>query len=303
MKRLVIKAPAKINLYLGVLGERADGYHEIKSLAMPISLCDRISLESIPAGIEAKAETSVYFPGIPWPFSMGALKNNLTTRAAQLLKKTTGYRRGAKIRVEKNIPIGGGMGGGSSDAAAVLNGLNALWDTRLTKNELMELGAQLGCDIPALVHGGAIEITGRGERIRPVRRAARPAIWMLLVNPGICISTSDIYARYRPSLTSRPPPASFDLILRGLEEGSLDRISAGLFNALQQTVYRKYPLLEIIHNELEQAGADGVLLSGSGSTVFALTGTCARGRKLEARIRATVDCPLWTCVVQAIDKG
>jgi 4-diphosphocytidyl-2-C-methyl-D-erythritol kinase len=302
MKRLDIKAPAKINLFLDVLGKRADDYHEIKSLVLPVSLFDRIRLEAAPAGIVTVANSLTYFQGIPWPISMGPMEDNLTTRAAMLLKQTTGYRSGARIRIEKHIPIGGGMGGGSSDAAAVLKGLNTLWNTGLSTEELMVLGSQLGCDIPALVHGGPLEINGRGERIRPVRRTVQPALWLVLVNPGICVSTGDIYARYRTSLTAPPTKGNFLSVLRGLEEGSLDRISAGLFNALQPTVYRKYPLLEIMHNELEKAGAKGVLLSGSGSTVFALAHNRAQGCKLATRIRAALDCPLWTCVVQAIEE-
>jgi len=300
MKRLDLKAPAKINLFLEVLGKRSDGYHEIKSLALTVSLHDRIVLEPAPRGIETFADSRTCFAGIPWPVSMGPLKDNLAARAARLLKAATGYRHGARIRIEKRIPIGGGLGGGSSDAAAVLTGLNRLWNTGLSRPELMSLGARLGCDIPAMIQGGAVEINGRGESIRPIRRASPFPLWLVLVNPGICISTGDIYARYRPSLTSPPPQSKFCNILRGLEEVSLDRIAAGLFNALQETVYRKYPLLEIVHKELEKANAKGVLLSGSGSTVFALAKNGAQGRELATRIRKAVDCPLWTCVAQAI---
>lgn len=302
MLRLTTSAPAKINLFLDVLGTLPDGYHEIKSLVLPVSLCDRIVLETAPRGIETIADSQMFFDGIPWPISMGLLKNNLINRAARLLKKATGYRRGARIRLEKRIPIGGGMGGGSSDAAAVLKGLNRLWQTGLSREDLMDLGFQLGCDIPAMVHGGAVELNGRGERIRPIRLSVRPALWLVLVNPGFCVSTGDIYSRYKPSLTSRPPRDKFHSILRGLEERSADRVAAGLYNALQKTVYRKYPLLAIIHNELEKANANGVLLSGTGSTLFAIVENRDQARKLETRIRAAVECPLWTCIAQAIEK-
>lgn len=303
MRRLIVKAPAKVNLFLDVLGKRADGYHELQSLVLPVALFDRISLETAPAGIETIAADRVYFPGIPWPCSMGAPEDNLITRAAKLLKKTAGYRGGARIRVAKRIPIGGGMGGGSSDAAAVLNGLNRLWRTGLSTEDLMALGARLGCDIPAFVHGGILELGGRGERIRPVRLAAAPLPWLLLVNPGISISTGDIYARYKPGLTSKPPAARFRRLLSGLERGVPGCLSGGLFNALQGTVYRKYPLLAMIHNALEQAGAEGVLLSGSGSTVFALVKNRVEGERLAGRIRAALDCPLWTRMVQAMGAG
>jgi len=153
MKRLKIKAPAKVNLFLDVLGKRDDGYHEIRSLLLPVSLFDQLILENTPGRIETVTKSQMYLKGIPWPVSMGSLDDNLATRAARLLKETTGIRCGARIILEKHIPIAGGMGGGSSDAAAVLKGLNTLWSTGLSQNELMALGAKLGCDIPALVHG------------------------------------------------------------------------------------------------------------------------------------------------------
>ncbi|MBU4200432.1 MAG: 4-(cytidine 5'-diphospho)-2-C-methyl-D-erythritol kinase [Verrucomicrobia bacterium] len=302
MKRLEIQAPAKINLYLDVLGKRIDGYHEINSLLVPVSLCDQLILEAMPEKINTVAKSFTHFEGIPWPVFLGLRKENLVTRAAHLLKEATGYRGGARIVLKKNIPIAGGMGGGSSDAAAVLQGLNTLWNTGLSREEMMALGSKLGSDIPALVHGGAIKMNGRGECIQAVRRAVPPSLWLVLVNPGLCISTGDIYSRYRPDLTSPPTEGRFDSILSGLEEGSLDQIAAGLFNALQRTVFQKYPLLEIIYNELEKANAKGVLLSGTGSTVFALVENRAQGCELEARIRGDLGCPLWTCVVQAIEE-
>ncbi|NLB60017.1 MAG: 4-(cytidine 5'-diphospho)-2-C-methyl-D-erythritol kinase [Lentisphaerae bacterium] len=298
MKRLEVRAPAKINLYLDVLRKRADGYHNIKSLLLPLALYDQLVLEQGPGAIEVLTQNPTRFRGIPWPISMGSLENNLAGRAAHLLKTMTGYRRGARIFLKKNIPIAGGMGGGSADAAAVLVGLNRLWDTGLTQKELMAIGARLGCDIPALVHGGALEMNGRGERIRPLR-LGRKRLWFLLINPGFGISTGDIYTRYTEDLTSPAPPARFASILRGLEEGSLELIAAGLFNALQKTVFQKYPLLKLMHKELAQLKAKGVLLSGTGPTLFALVSTRAQGYELAARVRAALGCPLWMRVIPA----
>lgn len=300
MKRLEIEAPAKVNLYLDVLRKRTDGYHDIKSLAVPITLFDRLILEKLPSQIEMLAKPEVRFAGIPWSISMGPLSDNLINRAAQLLKETTGYRGGARIILEKRIPIGSGLGGGSADAAAVLKGLNILWRTKLTPKEIMQLGAQLGSDIPALIQGGAVEMTGRGERIRPIYWHRRTPLWLVLVNPGFSIATGDIYSRFITGLTSNAHQHRFASILRGLEEGSLDQVAAGLFNALQETVLRKYPLLKIIHNELEKAQTKGVLLSGSGPTVFALVESRAQGYRLKKRIRAALDFPLWTCVALAV---
>lgn len=302
MTQLEVKAPAKINIYLDVLGKRADGYHDIRSLLLPVSLFDRLILEERPNDIEMIGKSLVHFEGIPWPISMGPLEDNLIIRAARLLKEITGIRRGVRIILEKHIPIAAGLGGGSSNAAAVLNGLNTLWDTGLSQDEILTLGTRLGSDIPALIHGGAIEMNGRGDRIRPIRQTGFSDLWLVLVNPGLCISTGDIYSRYTPGLTPSPGPGIFPSILSGLEDGSLDLITAGLFNALQKTVFQKYSLLEIIHNELEKINGKGVLLSGTGSTVFALVKNHDQGHKLETQIRGISGCPLWTCVTHTVKE-
>ena len=156
MQRMEILAPAKINLFLDVLGKRPDGYHNIKSIVLPVSVYDRVVLENQTDGIETVAAGDIQFPGIPWAISLCRPDDNLTTRAARLLKEATGHHGGVRITLEKSIPIGAGLGGGSSDAAAVLKGLNALWKTGLSQDRLISLGKRLGCDIPALIHGGSL---------------------------------------------------------------------------------------------------------------------------------------------------
>lgn len=192
---ITIKAPAKINLFLDVLGKRPDGYHNIKSLLLPISLFDTIRIERRTANISTVISPVCRFRGIPWPFSIGNNDENLITRAAKLLKTCTGCRKGARISMMKRIPIGAGLGGGSADAAAVLTGLNRFWKTGLAREQLMEIGAQIGCDVPALIHGGAICMEERGEIITPITRFKRDFL-MLLVYPGFAISTGNIYHRY-----------------------------------------------------------------------------------------------------------
>ena len=141
---------------------------------------------------------------------------------------------------------------------------------------------------------------GVGEQITPVRCHAQNHLWLLLVYPGFAISTTDIYARYEAGLTSAPAADKFHQVVSGLEQGVPAQIAAGLFNALQATVFRKYPLLELIKNKLESAGALGVQLTGSGSTLYALVQDADHGYALGGCLRKSIGCPAWTCVAQAI---
>lgn len=304
---ITIKAPAKINLFLDVLGKRRDGYHSIRSLVLPVSLHDTLRLENRRAGITASIAAECRFRGIPWSFSMGSHEDNLVLRAAELFRQHTGCRRGAAISLTKRIPIGAGLGGGSADAAAVLTGLNRLWQTGLSTFELMKIGARIGCDVPALIHGGAILMEGRGEAITPIERINGGKILMLLVYPGFAISTRDIYQRHdRRAASARKAPApgiKFRRVLEGIRTNSPGLIGQGLFNALQATVFNKYPLLEIIKNRLEKAGAEHVQLTGSGSTVFVLLNKRSDGDRLARLIRRQIESPLWTEVVQTIGKS
>lgn len=317
---ITIKTPAKINIFLDVLGDRRDGYHNIKSLLLPISLFDTISIENRARNISAVIPSACRFRGISWPFFMGNKNENLITHAARLLRKRTGCRKGAAIFLTKRIPIGAGLGGGSADAAAVLIGLNRLWKTGLSREQLMEIGVQVGCDVPALIHGGAICMEGRGETITPLNGLMKRDFWMLLIYPGLAISTGDVYRRYNHHHKQNLPgwrravrassrreeedsaDSKFELIMSGLKRGSTRLLGKGLFNALEETVFYKYPLLEMIKKRLEKTGAKHVLLTGSGSTVFVLLKEKAEGEKMAELIRKQMGAPLWTQVVHTIGK-
>ncbi len=300
MQRMEIKAPAKINLFLDILGKRPDGYHNIKSIVLPVSVYDRVVLENQPNAIEIIVDNNLKLPGISWTMAMCRPEENLATRAARLLQEVTGHPGGVRIMLEKNIPMGAGLGGGSSDAAAVLKGLNTLWQTGLNQDRLISLGARLGCDIPALIQGGSLCMEGTGEQLTALRRNKQKPLWLLLVYPGFAVSTSDIYARYKTDLTSAPPPDKFHQVVSGLEEGVTEMVAAGLFNALQATVFQKYPVLALIKNKLESAGALGIQLTGSGSTLYALVSDADHGFALEKQLHQTIGCPAWTCVAQTI---
>ena len=298
MRRVL--APAKVNLYLDVLGELDNGYHEIRSVVAPIELCDEIVLEPANGQIELELEgtRSEALKALP-------PENNLAVRAAACLKEATGCPHGVRIRIRKEIPVGGGLGGGSADAAAVLIGLNDLWETGLSRDALIEMGAGLGCDVPALVHGGLVCMEGAGERVGPALQQGNPdgnhRWWLVVANPGFNVATRDIYARYRQALTSQAP--DYRKMLSALAEGDPAGIAAGLFNALQPTVFRKYPLIEMLVDALKSAGAIGAMVSGSGASAFALARDEAHGREIEMALRDTVEYPCWSMVTRILPDG
>lgn len=301
---ITIKAPGKINLFLEIIGRRLDGYHDIRSLVVPVSVYDTVRIEARPSRLSFNLPPACRFRGIPWDFSMGREEDNLVVRAARLFKEQTGCRKGAFISLSKRIPIGAGLGGGSADASAVIAGLNRLWKTGLSARDMMAIGARVGSDVPALVHGGPIRLEGRGEVITPVATVAKLPFRFLLVYPGFAISTADIYTRFdcrkaRPEASARK---RFRLAMAGLRQCSVDLAGRGLFNALQGTVFAKYPVLELIKNNLEKAGAKHVLLAGSGSTVFVLLEKENEGGPLIRCIRQAIELPLWVQVVHAIGK-
>jgi 4-diphosphocytidyl-2-C-methyl-D-erythritol kinase len=297
-----LQAPAKINLYLAVLARRKNGYHDIDSVLVPISLFDTITLDNA----EEKIRTTVSGDG-----SMETQRieyvdqnSNLATRAAVLLKKESGYRGGADIHIKKRIPLSAGLGGGSADAAAVLKGLNALWNTGLSVQELMEIGGRIGCDIPALVHGGAVRMQGLGEQVTPLEIPAKnggSSWWAVVANPGFEVSTQDVYSRFSSSLTSTEIPTN--TMASALREGNLDLAAERLFNSLQAVVFKKYPLVEIMAANLEQAGALGVLLSGSGGSVFALARHEEHAREINSRLEKAMRPSVWSRIVRTLPDG
>lgn len=300
--RLVLQAPAKTNLYLEVLGKRTNGYHELRSIVVPLSLCDTVTLERTAGIIETvvEAEPSAGVTAL----ALNGARNNLATRAAEALKRAIGYEGGARIHLWKRIPVGGGLGGGSSDAAAVLKGLNRLWGAGWPLDRLKELAATLGSDIPALIHAAPVRLEGQGERVTPIpiRRTGGPAEgWLVLVNPGFEVSTEDIYSRYRSPLTS--PPLPYKDMIRAVEEWNLELAAKGLFNSLQETAFRKYPIIRIMAERLEKAGARGVLLSGSGASVFGLAGCEGEARAVNSRVREMLGREFWSEVARILPDG
>ncbi|MBT3295799.1 MAG: 4-(cytidine 5'-diphospho)-2-C-methyl-D-erythritol kinase [Verrucomicrobia bacterium] len=302
MESIELAAHAKINLYLEVCGRRANGYHELRSVVVPVSLHDTIVLE--PAD-----EIESVFDAVEVPVGgcgcLPASEHNLTTRAACALKAATGYPGGVRIHISKRIPIGGGLGGGSADAAAVLRGLMELWGVTMPLHEVMALGSTLGCDIPALLHGGAVVMEGLGERVTPLELGQPDTPdgrwWLVIVNPGFCVPTNDMYQRHDLALTSERP--TYINAVSALKGGDLVSASQSLFNSLQTTVVRKYPLIGMIIDQLEQVGALGAMVSGSGASVFGLARDESHAEAMAAKVKQSLDGSVWTRVVTLLPDG
>ena len=244
-------APAKINLSFEIKGRRADGFHEIETLMAPISLFDRLTIEE-----DASNRNGVDFscddPSLP----MG--EDNLVVRAAKLFRATTKVNAGFKIALEKKIPHGAGLGGGSSDAASTLLGLNELFGTGLEEKQLMDLAAQLGSDVPFFIVRSAAICRGRGEIVVPTSLAAK--LRLLLLKPDFGVPTPWAYGALK---NARELP--------GVEYGAQEFSGVRLVNDLERPVFEKFVLLGYLKTWLrDQPEVGAALMSGSGSTVFAL---------------------------------
>lgn len=253
-----IEAFAKVNFTLEVFGVRTDGYHALRSLVVPISLSDTLEVS---AADSLSSDTGY--------------ADDLCLKAARVLDPT----RGARIKVEKRIPAGGGLGGGSADAAATMHVLNELWQLNRSREDLADVGAQIGSDVPALTLGGPVLMEGRGEKVAPFPFPAKP-LNLVIVNPGIHVSTKDVFAIYRPRVAD---DSSILYNMRSaLESGDLNRIAAAFVNDLQEPAIRLHPRIADAMTSLRVAGALGVTMSGSGSSVFGLVPDEATGRKIAA---------------------
>ena len=287
-----VEAFAKVNFTLEVFGKRADGYHALRSVVMPISLADTLDLERTDDG-EITSNTGY--------------DDDLCVKAAKVLRQCQDVRRetkdarmGATIRVTKRIPAGGGLGGGSADAAAVLRALNELWKVGLSREELAEIGAQVGSDVPALVLGGPVVMEGRGEIVKSIGACAcndlssdhlisRPAeqVWTLnlvLVNPGVHSSTKEVYG----ACEARPLDGenATAKMVEALDSGDLNRIAAALMNDLQPPAVKLHPEISDALVSLRTAGVAGALMSGSGSSVFGLVPDAASAGRISAELNA-----------------
>ncbi|ABO48644.1 4-diphosphocytidyl-2-C-methyl-D-erythritol kinase [Desulforamulus reducens MI-1] len=252
-----LKAHGKINLTLDVLDRRPDGYHEVEMIMQSISLHDVLEIE------EQSKEISLTVSGI----SVTAEEDNLVLKAARLLQQVAGTGAGAKIHLQKNIPVAAGLAGGSTDAAATLKGLNALWGLGLSQEQLRQLATQLGADVPFCLAGGTAIARGIGEKLTTLEPA--PPFGIILVKPSFGVSTAEVYQGLRLEHLGKRP--NTEAMVKALKERDLGQVARELANVLESVTLRMHPKLEQIKEILRQIGCTGVLMSGSGPTVFGLT--------------------------------
>lgn len=251
------KAPAKINLMLDVLHKRPDGYHEVEMVMTMVDLADRLEMSELPRDTIIISSQAGYIP---------LDEKNLAFQAARLVKERYDVKRGVHIHLDKKIPVAAGLAGGSSDAAAALRGLNRLWELNIPDEELRRLGAELGSDVPFCVTGGTALATGRGELLTPLPNP--PQCWVVLAKPPINVSTADVYGRLRSNQIEHHP-SSADMIA-ALNAGSFSSVCQSMGNVLEDVTLKLYPEVQQLKEGMIRLGADGVLMSGSGPTVFGL---------------------------------
>jgi 4-diphosphocytidyl-2-C-methyl-D-erythritol kinase len=266
-------APAKVNLSFEIKGRREDGFHEIETLMAPISLADRLTIErgQITGDIKFSCDDA----------SLPNNEENLVVRAARLFQQATKSAAGVEITLEKKIPHGAGLGGGSSDAATTLLGLNELFETRLDQRVLLQLAAQIGSDVPFFILGSAATCRGRGEIVESATLPARFSL--LLVKPDFGVPTPWAYGRWKDSRE-----------LPGVDYAPQEYSGVRFRNDLERPVFEKFVLLGYIKTWLRgQPEVGAALLSGSGSTLFAVLRDGVEAEKLMARVRQNLDASIW----------
>lgn len=269
---LVERAYAKINLTLDVLKKRDDGYHDVEMVMQTVDLSDLVWLEEIPSS-EIEIESSA--SNIPLD------GRNLAVVAAHAFREYCGIKRGLRIRIEKQIPVAAGLGGGSADAAAVLRGLNRLWDVRLSVNEVAHIGASVGSDVPFCVHGGCAVAQGRGEKITTVNHSLKA--WVILVRPPVYVSTADVYN----ALTAADfvHNVQTDLLLAALQRGDFEELKNAVSNGLANTTMRLHPEVSAFQQRMENVTKVPVYMSGSGPTLFCLVPTQSQAQRYYNALR------------------
>ena len=277
-----IRAPAKINLNLRVVGKRADGYHLLDTIMVPVSLYDEIEIRrSRLANKKRKSSPELVrvicnHPLVP----QGG--ENIAYRAARLLMGQARREQPIRIHIRKRIPVGAGLGGGSSDAAAVLVGLNKMLRLRFPVSKLLKLALTLGADVPFFIRSKPARARGIGEKLRLLPKVARR--WLVIVYPGFQVPTAWVYGNLPPKLTKHSVNTSIASPLK-----NLDKLGKLLVNDLEQVTIERYPEIGRLKRKLSLTGAAGALMSGSGSSVFGIFSSQQKAEKALRRLRQEED--------------
>ena len=284
------QSPCKVNLLLNILGRRADGFHELETVFQPVALCDEMTFEPAANGIALSCNDK----------SLPTDSGNLVYRAAEKFFAAAKTSSGVKIHLEKKIPLAAGLGGGSGNAATTLLALNELFGKPLAAEKLFEIAAALGSDIPFFLQDQPALATSRGEKIQPVEKF--PVLngkAFLLIHPGFGISTPWAYqnlARFPAALNGQKGRAQKLISL--LRAGDLSSASAEFYNSLEAPAFEKFPILKLFKEFLLANGALAALMSGSGSTTFAICGNPTTAESLAEQFKSKFGANNWTAVVK-----
>ena len=258
MNSIQLKSRAKINLSIDVLGKREDGYHLVEMIMQTIDLFDKIKIFSLKEDTIIIESNSLDIP---------LDSANIVYKAADLIKKQYNIKKGVKIIIEKNIPIAAGMAGGSSNAAAVLVGLNQLWQLNLSENKLKELGLKLGADVPFCIGGQTALAENIGEKLTKIDGLSEN-IFILVCKPELFVSTKEIYEEIDSKIIEKRP--NNKLLIQLLKENKIQQIADNMYNVLEEVTREKYPVIKEIEKIMMENDALGSMMSGSGPTVFGL---------------------------------
>ena len=258
MNSIQLKSRAKINLSIDVLGKRQDGYHLVEMIMQTVDLFDKIKIFSLKEDTIILESNSSDIP---------LDSRNIVYKAADLIKKQYNINKGVKINIEKNIPIAAGMAGGSSNAAAVLVGLNQLWELKLSLEELKELGLKLGADVPFCIEGNAALAENIGEKLTNIDGLSEDT-YILICKPELFVSTKEIYQEIDSKIIEKRPDNK--LLINLLKENKIEEIASNMYNVLEEVTKAKYPIISEIEKTMIENNALGSMMSGSGPTVFGL---------------------------------
>lgn len=272
MDKMELKALGKINLGLDVLGKRPDGYHDVRMVMQTIYLYDQITITKRKESGIGLSTNLFYLP---------VNENNLAYRAAKLLMDEFEIRSGVDIFLEKHIPVAAGMAGGSSNAAAVLYGTNRMFDLGLSMEELMKRGVSLGADVPYCIMRGTVLAEGIGEILTPL--PPMPRCQIVVAKPPVSVSTKMVYEKIDSRRIVEHP--DIDGIIEGLKEGDVTKIASCMGNVLEQVTVEEYPVIDKIKKLMNEGGAKGAMMSGSGPTVFGIFTEKSLAKKAALKIR------------------
>ena len=258
MNSIQLKSRAKINLSIDVLGKRQDGYHLVEMIMQTIDLYDLIE-------INEKDNDQITIKSTSDEIPLDC--NNLVYKAANLIKKTFNINKGVEIHIKKNIPVAAGMAGGSSNAAAVLVGLNKLWNLNLSNQQLEKIGLKLGADVPFCINGGAVLASGIGEELTPIKGLTKD-VCILVCKPDLFVSTKEVYECIDSKDIDKRPNNKF--LIECLKNEDTRQLAENMFNVLEGVTMDKHPVIQQIKDIMTNNRALGAMMSGSGPTVFGL---------------------------------